>query len=67
VNAILVALVFCLSVMIPVLIHVLFPTRSSELLNWIKQSIETNRRAIGIWMPLVFGFIFLLKGITELR
>ena len=66
VNSVLVALVFCLSVIIPVLIYVLFPKRSSELLNWIKQIIETHSRTIGIWVPLVFGLIFLLRGITQL-
>ena len=66
VNSVLVALVFCLSVIIPVLIYVLFPKRSNEILNWIKQTIETKSRAIGIWVPLVFGLIFLLRGITQL-
>ena len=66
INVLLVALVFCLSVIVPVLIYVLFPKRSDELLNWIKQSIETHSRAIGIWLPLVFGFIFLIRGITGL-
>ncbi len=66
VNSVLVALVFCLSVIIPVLIYVLFPKRSNELLNWIKQTIETKSRAIGIWVPLVFGLLFLLRGITRL-
>jgi threonine/homoserine/homoserine lactone efflux protein len=66
VISVLVALVFCLSVIVPVLIYVLFPKRSNELLNWIKQSLETNSRAIGIWLPLVFGLIFLIRGITGL-
>lgn len=66
VNVLLVALVFCLSVIIPVLIYVLFPKRSDEFLNWIKQYLETNSRAIGIWLPLVFGLLFLIKGITGL-
>lgn len=66
VIVLLVALVFCLSVIVPVLIYVLFPKRSAELLNWIKQSLEMNRRAIGIWVPFVFGLIFLIRGITEL-
>lgn len=66
VNAILVAFVFSLSVIIPVLIYVLFPKRSTELLNRIKQSIETRSRAIGIWLALIFGLAFLVRGITEL-
>ena len=66
VNSVLVTLVFCLSVIIPVLIYVLFPKRSNEILNWIKRTIETKSRAIGIWVPLVFGLIFLLRGITQL-
>ena len=66
INVLLVALVFCLSVIIPVLIYVLFPKRSAELLNWIKVSLETHSRSIGIWLPLIFGTIFLIKGITVL-
>jgi len=66
INVLLVALVFCLSVIVPVLIYVLFPKRSDELLNWIKQYLEKNSRAIGIWFPLVFGLLFLIKGITGL-
>lgn len=66
INAILVAFVFCLSVIVPVLIYLLFPKRSTELLNWIKHTIETRSRAIGIWAPLIFGILFLLRGITQL-
>ena len=66
VNVLLVALVFCLSVIVPVLIYVLFPKRSDEILNWIKRSLETNSRSIGIWLPLVFGLIFLIRGISGL-
>ncbi|MDX1378989.1 MAG: GAP family protein, partial [Anaerolineales bacterium] len=66
INVLLVALVFCLSVIIPVLIYVLFPKRSDEILNWIKRSLETNSRSIGIWLPLVFGLIFLIRGISGL-
>lgn len=66
INALLVALVFCLSVIVPVLIYVLFSKRSDELLNWIKQSLEANSRAIGIWLPLAFGLLFLIRGITGL-
>ncbi|HSG45631.1 MAG TPA: GAP family protein [Anaerolineales bacterium] len=66
INVLLVALVFCLSVIVPVLIYVLFPKRSGEALNWIKQTLETNSRSIGIWLPLVFGLIFLIRGIEGL-
>ena len=66
INVVLVAIVFCLSVIVPVLIYLLFPKRSGELLNWIKQTIETRSRAIGIWIPLIFGVLFLLRGITQL-
>lgn len=65
-SAVMVAFVFCLSVIVPVLIYVLFPHRANETLNWIKQTIETHSRAIGIWVPLVFGVIFLIRGVTGL-
>ena len=62
----LVALVFCLSVIIPVLIYLLFPKRAADLLNAIKDRIEQYNRPIGIWIPLFFGLIFLIKGISDL-
>lgn len=61
-----VVLVFCTSVIVPVLIYVSFPKQAIERLNWIKQTLETQRRAIGIWVPLIFGIIFLIRGITGL-
>jgi threonine/homoserine/homoserine lactone efflux protein len=62
----LVVLVFCLSVIIPVLIFVIFPQKANHVLNGIKETLEKNSRPIGIWLPLLFGLIFLLKGITGL-
>ena len=62
----LVVLVFCLSVIIPVVIYLAFPKRAKKLLNAIKQFLNRHRRVIGIFAPLLFGLIFLLKGITGL-
>ena len=62
----LVVLVFCLSVIIPVLIYVSFPMRANDLLNGIKETLEKHSRPIGIWAPFVFGFIFIMRGITIL-
>lgn len=60
----LVALVFSLSVMIPLLITFAFPRRARGLLNRLKNALERNSRPIGIWAPLIFGLLFLLKGIS---
>jgi threonine/homoserine/homoserine lactone efflux protein len=60
----LVALVFSLSVMIPLIITFAFPRRSRDLLNRLKNALERHSRPIGIWAPLIFGLIFLLKGIS---
>lgn len=62
--ALLVALVFCLSVAIPLLIYVAFPRRARDLLNRLKDALERHSRPIGIWAPLIFGLLFLLKGIS---
>ena len=59
-------LVFCAAVIVPVLIYILFPKQADKLLNWIKQALETYSRPIGIWVPLVFGLIFLIRGLTGL-
>lgn len=62
----LVVLVFCLSVIIPVVIYIAFPKRAKDLLNSIKQFLNRNSRPIGIWAPFVFGLLLLIKGISEL-
>ncbi|MCJ7824427.1 MAG: GAP family protein [Anaerolineales bacterium] len=62
----LVALVFCLSVIIPVIIYLSFPKRAKELLNSIKQALTRHSRPIGIWAPFIFGLLFLTKGLFEL-
>ncbi len=62
----LIVLVFCLSVIIPVVIYIAFPKRAKELLNSIRQFLTRHSRAIGIWAPLVFGLIILIKGISDL-
>ena len=62
----LVALVFCLSVIIPVIIYLSFPKRAKELLNSIKQALNRHSRTIGIWAPFIFGLLFLTKGLFEL-
>ena len=62
----LVVLVFCLSVIVPVAIYVVFPKGAKDILNSIKQFLNRNSRPIGIWAPLVFGLLILIKGITEL-
>lgn len=58
------ALVFCLSVLIPVLIYVTFPRRARETLLAFRGMLERNGRVIGIWLPLVFGVIFIIKFTT---
>lgn len=62
----LVALVFCLSVIIPVGIYLIFPKGAKETLGGIKDFLNRNSRKIGIYAPLLFGIIFLLKGISDL-
>ena len=66
VITLLVVLVFCQSVIIPVIIYISFPRRARAILNSIKQFLNRHSRTIGIWAPLVFGLLFLWKGISEL-
>jgi len=60
------ALIFCTFIIVPVLIYILFPKRADSLLNRLKQALETHSRPIGIWVPLIFGLIFLIRGIIEI-
>jgi len=48
-----VAFVFCLQ-------------RANKVLSGIKQTLETHSRPIGIWLPLIFGCTFLIRGVTLL-
>lgn len=66
VIVLLIVLVFCTSVIVPVVIYVAFPKSANERLNWIKQTLETYSRPIGILIPFIFGFIFLMRGFTGL-
>lgn len=62
----LVVIVFCGSVIIPVGIYLIFPNNAYTRLNAIKQTLETYSRPIGIWIPLIFGSIFVLQGVRTL-
>ncbi len=59
-------LVFCLAVIVPVGIYFAFPETAGVRLNWIKQTLDTYSRPVGIWMPLIFGCIFLILGAKDL-
>ena len=61
----LVVLVFCQSVIIPIIIFVSFPKRAKYLLNSIKQFLTRHSRRIGIWAPIVFGMLLMIKGLSE--
>ncbi len=63
----LVVVVFCSSVLIPLLIYVAFPRRAADLLNGIKDTLERHSRPIGIWVPLFFGLLFIVRGWTLLQ
>lgn len=64
--ALLNALVFCTAIIVPVLVYILFPKRANQFLTWIKQAIETHSHTIGIWLPFIFGLLFLIRGISGL-
>lgn len=61
-----VVFVFCTSVLVPVAIALIFPQQAEERLGWIKSRIDTHRYQIGIWLPLIFGVLFILRGIRSL-
>ncbi len=62
----LIVLVFCASVIVPVGIYLIFPKSADERLNWMKHTLEAYSRPIGIWIPLIFGFIFVFQGVRTL-
>lgn len=65
--ALLAAVVFSLAVIIPVLVYLARPRRANDLLGAFKGTLERHRRPVGIWMPLVFGLLFVARGVAALR
>ena len=61
-----VVLVFCLSVIIPVFIYIFFPMRSNNILSSFKDFLKEHNRPISIWVPLIFGFLLIAKGLSDL-
>lgn len=66
VVAALAAQVFSLSVLIPVGIYLLAPRRARQVLDGFKNWLGRHSREIGIWAPLGFGLLFVLKGLSDL-
>ncbi len=58
--------VFGIVVIAPVLIYLLAPAQAQRRLTAIKQSLDTHRRAIGIWVPALFGVVIAVLGTTRL-
>lgn len=61
-----VVLVFCTSVIVPVIIYVALPGRANVYLTHIKQAIDTYRRPLGLAVTLILGSLFLFRGISGL-
>lgn len=66
VITLLVVLVFCFSVIGPVAIYLSFPRRAQDLLLSIRRFLGLHRRTIGIWLPSIFGLLFIVRGLREL-
>lgn len=66
VVTLLLVLAFCSAVLVPVGIVFLFPQGAEEKLMWIKRGIDVHRYRIGIWLPLVFGVLFVVRGMRGL-
>ncbi len=66
ISALLVTFVFCLSVIVPLLIYMIAPRRAERTLRGIKHTLDMHSRALGIWVPFVFGLLFLISGIFQL-
>lgn len=62
----LVALVFCLPVLVPVAIDVAAPARSGRALAALRRTVERHGRRLGTWLPLAVGVIFVVRGVRGL-
>ena len=63
--ALLTVLVFCSAVLIPVVVVFAIPERAEESLGWMKSTIDRYRYQISICLPLVFGVLFVVRGVRS--
>lgn len=63
---VLATLLFCLSLYIPILLVVIFPSRSGHILHRINLFIKESQSVIRKYIPLIFGTILIVKGVTGL-
>jgi len=66
INVLAVTLVFCLTVILPVIITFLFPQKSKKILESTKQFLEAKRTSIGVFVPIVFGLFFVFNALFKL-
>ncbi len=58
--------VFCLSVIAPILVYLIYQNEGKAILTRFRGYLETNSRSISIWGPLLFGTLLLLRGGLEI-
>lgn len=61
-----VVLVFCTSVIVPILIYITFPQQANNYLIRIKQGIEIYSHPLGLVVTLILSFLFFYRGISGL-
>ena len=61
-----VAVMFCIVLTIPMLVYTVFPTRRTEVLKGIRDWLNRHGRGISIVVPVVFGVIFIVRGVVQL-
>lgn len=59
-----VALVFCSTTAVPIVVRIAFPKRSSGWLVVMRRWLEKNKRTLGIVILTLFGVLFLYKGLA---
>lgn len=66
VIAVLDALVFCAAVVAPLVIYAAAPTAARARLSRIQAALAKHGRAIRIWVPAIFGVLFLVQAMRGL-
>lgn len=60
-------LVFCASVLAPILLYLVLKQRANPILQAFKRGLETHNHTVMLFMLLVFGSFFFLRGITSIH
>lgn len=59
-------LLFCASLSVPIVVVLIFPSKSEQILQRLNNFIEHHQNSMRVYIPLIFGVILIIRGGVEL-